>query len=212
MEQTKLRNFVSDNEQILWEGKPNKKCFILESIFNPLLPFAVVWLIIDLSFMGIAAGSGFDGFPQFVWFFFLIHLMPVWLYLFGVLFTSLRLKRIEYVITDRGVYISHGLFSYSYDMKPFTLLSTISIYRGIFDQRLKVGDVVFAAAINEQISTTRRNYSNNKFSIRNIPDFEAVYKLVKNLQTDIHADTMYPNALRPDKNEGYKTKYNGHEE
>ena len=90
-------------------------------------------------------------------------------------------------------------------MKPFTLLSTISIYRGIFDQRLKVGDVVFAAA-------TRQNYSNNKFSIRNIPDFEAVYKLVKKLQTDIHADTMYPNALRPDKNEGYKTKYNGHEE
>ena len=32
---------------------------------------------------------------------------------------------------------------------------------------------------------------------------------IKKLQEDIYADTMYPNALRPEENPGYRTKYNG---
>ena len=31
--------------------------------------------------------------------------------------------------------------------------------------------------------------------------------MVKNLQTDIYADTMYPNDLRPSSNHGYNTNY-----
>ena len=38
---------VGRDENILWHGKPNKKCFILEVIFNPLLPFALIWLLFD---------------------------------------------------------------------------------------------------------------------------------------------------------------------
>ena len=37
-----LKQLVNENEKILYEGKPNKKCFIFESIFNPLLPFPLI--------------------------------------------------------------------------------------------------------------------------------------------------------------------------
>ena len=35
-----LKSMVGLEETILYEGKPDKKCFIFESIFNPLMPFA----------------------------------------------------------------------------------------------------------------------------------------------------------------------------
>jgi hypothetical protein len=38
-----LTLLVGKGEKILYAGKPDKKCFIFESIFNPLLPFAVLW-------------------------------------------------------------------------------------------------------------------------------------------------------------------------
>ena len=34
-------------ERVFWRGKPNFKCFILESIFNPLLFVAIFWGILD---------------------------------------------------------------------------------------------------------------------------------------------------------------------
>lgn len=36
-----LKNMAGNDEMILYEGKPDKKCFIYESVFNPLLPVAI---------------------------------------------------------------------------------------------------------------------------------------------------------------------------
>ena len=38
---------VGNDETILWRGKPDKKCFVLEAIFNPMLIFAIIWGAID---------------------------------------------------------------------------------------------------------------------------------------------------------------------
>ena len=50
-------NIVGKNEMVLWNGKPNLKCFILESIFNPLLPFVIVWVLFDSMFIGLFMAS-----------------------------------------------------------------------------------------------------------------------------------------------------------
>lgn len=39
-----LKSMVGRDETIMYEGKPDKKCFIFESIFNPLMPFAIICL------------------------------------------------------------------------------------------------------------------------------------------------------------------------
>jgi len=70
----------------------------------------------------------------------------------------------------------------------------VNIHRGIFDQMLKVGDVVVTA-------------SNGNLSIIDIPDYEDVFRMVKKLQEDIYSDVQYPNALRPSENLGYRTEY-----
>ena len=87
-----LKSMVGYEETIYYEGKPDRKCFILESIFNPLLPIAIIWALFDLGFLG-AAGFGMTGGMQMILIpFMLFHMMPVWIYLFGVIFSFKRYK------------------------------------------------------------------------------------------------------------------------
>lgn len=217
---SELELMVGSNEKILWKGKPNKRCFILEGIFNPMLPFALAWFLFDslfiATFIGGAATSGAPAvFSIFPLIFFLIHLMPVWIYLGGVIFVFRRYQHTEYIVTDKGFYISGGLFSYTCNMKPFTELARVNIHRGIIDQIIGVGDVVLtsnniADYYNSDVRVNGRPVGTGfGITISDIKDYRKVFELIKKLQEDIYTDTMYPNALRPEENQGYRTKYNG---
>ena len=215
---SELELMVGSNEKILWKGKPNKRCFILEGIFNPMLPFALVWFLFDslfiATFIGGAATSGAPAvFSIFPLIFFLFHLMPVWIYLGGVIFVFRRYQHTEYIVTDKGVYISGGLFSYTCNMKPFTELARVNIHRGIIDQIIGVGDVVLtsnnvADLYSSNIRVNGRHLDVGT-TIADIKDYRKVFEIIKKWQEDIYTDTMYPNDLRPEENQGYRTKYNG---
>ena len=212
---SELELMVSSDEKIFWKGKPNKRCFILEGIFNPLLPFALVWFLFDSIFIVSTAmeAKATGTIPIFSIIFFLFHLMPVWIYLGGVIFVFRRYKHTEYIVTDKGVYYSGGLFSYTCNMKPFTELARVNIHRGVIDQIIGVGDVVItsnniADYYNSGVRVNGRPI-NVGITIADIKEYRKVFELIKKLQEDIYTDTMYPNALRPEENQGYRTKYNG---
>lgn len=40
-----LKQLVGGDEKILYEGKPDRVCYILEGVFNPFLPFVLVWTL-----------------------------------------------------------------------------------------------------------------------------------------------------------------------
>ncbi len=199
-----LKQLVGANERIMYEGKPNFKCFIFESIFNPLLPIAIIWAVIDFGIMGSSLLGGVSGgFSLFLIPFMLLHLMPVWIYLFGVLFSVRRYRNTMYVVTDRAVYVSSGVFTQNINTKPFAELSHIDLHRGVFDQMFGVGDVL--------ASTSQRDKNGRPVAIKldSIKDYAEVYNLIKKLQIDIYSDIMYPNAKRPSENPGYNTEYKG---
>ncbi len=200
-----LKKLVDSKEKILYEGRPSKKCFIFESIFNPLLPVAIIWALLDGFFIISATGVGaFDGgILFFIIPFFLLHLMPVWLYLGGVLLSRRRYKNTYYIVTDNAIYASSGTFSKHFNQKPFAELSHIDLHRGIFDQKFNVGDIV---ATSNQLNP---NSSSASISICSIDNYVEVYNLVKKLQQDIYTDVMYPNDKRPSENHGYNTQYKG---
>lgn len=208
MYKSDLEAMVGMNESILWRGKPDKKCFILESVFNPMLPFALFWAIVDLGVIGFTFGAG-GGMLMFIVPFMLLHLMPVWIYIGGVIMSFRKHRNTEYIITDKGIYVSGGIFAYKYEMKPFTDLSHINIHRGIFDQWLGVGDVVTVCSHTGYSSNSSHSHSSNGLTICDIPDYQQVFAMVKQLQTDIYADTQFPNDLRPGENHGYQTQYRG---
>ena len=197
-----LKALVGQDEKIMYEGKPDKKCFIFESIFNPLLPFAILWAIIDFGIIGVSFMSEIPSDMIIVLIgFFALHLLPVWMYLGGVLFTIRKYRNTSYIVTDRAIYISEGVFRKNFIRKSFGELSHINMHRGIFDQMFKVGDII---ATSNQIGTNGKIAS---IKISSISNYIEVYNLVKKLQTDVYTDVMYPNAYRPDENPGYKTKY-----
>ena len=197
-----LKNFVGSGEKILYEGKPNRKCFFFESIFNPLMPFSIFWGIIDFGILGGTLMSEGTNMLFFLIPFMLLHLMPVWIYLGGILLTFRRYKNTYYIVTDNGIYVSGGVFTKNFNHKPFAELSHVDLHRGVFDQIFNVGDIV----------TTSSHFSNNKsafISIASVSNYIEIYNLVKKLQKDIYTDVMYPNDKRPGENHGYKTEYKG---
>lgn len=200
--QSELRRLISQSEQILYDGKPDKKCFFLECIFNPLLPIAIVWAIIDFGILGMTIiDEGADGFLFFLIPFMTLHLMPVWLYLGGILFATRKYRNTEYVVTDRAIYVSYGTFTKNVHAKPFNEPAHVQLHQGFFDQKLNVGDVI--------VTTSQRGQGDHPdvITFNSISDYVEVYNLIQQLQTDIYADTMYPNDLRPEENHGYQTKY-----
>ncbi len=198
-----LLKLIGDEEKILYEGKPDKKCYIFESVFNPLLPFAIVWAIIDLGILGASVFTMEEkGFLLFIIPFMLLHMMPVWIYLGGVLLTVRRYKNTNYVITDKAIYVSGGTFAKTFNNKSFGELSHINLHRGIFDQWFGVGDVIATSSQNSVAGPA-------VISINSISDYDEVYRMVKKVQTDIYTDIMYPNDKRPKENHGYNTEYKG---
>jgi Predicted membrane protein len=205
-----LRLMVGDDEKIIYAGKPNKKCFIFESIFNPLLPFALIWGIIDFGVIGFSMTSKDEKAVFFLVPFMLLHLMPVWIYLGGALLSFRRYQNTSYIVTDKAIYASGGVFSRHYNTKPFAELSHVNLHRGIFDQWFGVGDIVTTSAqANPATMNGRRTSTNAGISIDSISNYMEVYNIVKKLQQDIYTDVMYPNDLRPKANHGYNTKYLG---
>ncbi len=204
-----LTLLVGKGEKILYAGKPDKKCFIFESIFNPLLPFAIVWGLFDMFFIGAAFSSDkADEAAFFIIPFMALHMMPVWLYLGGALLSFRRYRNTAYIVTDKGIYASGGIFARTYKSKPFAELSHVDLHRGIFDQWFGVGDIITTSAqANPATMNGRRTSTNAGISIDSIANYAEVYKLVKQLQEDIYTDVMYPNDLRPSENHGYKSKY-----
>jgi len=199
-----LKLIIDSNEKILYEGKPNKKCYVFESIFNPLLPFALLWAVIDFGVMGFAFFQQEIGnMLFFIVPFMLIHLMPLWIYLGGILSTTVRYRNTAYIVTDKAIYVSGGLFTRTINTKLFAELSHIDLHRGVFDQLFNVGDII---ATTNQLNT---NSKSDTIRINSVSDYVDVYNMVKKLQTDIYTDVMYPNAKRPIENPGYNTKYKG---
>ena len=89
--------------------------------------------------------------------------------------------------------------------------SQINIHIGVIDRIFKTADIIISD--KNSYVFKRRGYfgydtgnSFGLFDIINIKDYEKVYKMIKDLQTDVYSDVMYPNDLRPEYNHGYRSK------
>ena len=202
-----LASMISKDEKVLWFSKPDKLCFVLESIFNPLLPIAIVFLAFDLTIVSAIYNTEEKLPVVFALFMLFIHLMPVWVYIGGVLMTFLKYKNTGYIVTTKGIYASGGFLTRTYNMKPFNEVSYVNIHRGIIDQLIGVGDVIATCNSGDAYTINGRQIGGG-ISICDIADYQRVFKMVKELQEDVFSDTMYPNALRPENNPGYNTRYN----
>lgn len=193
----KVEDILAPGESILVRFKPDKKTYVLESIFKGL-PLALVWGGFDAFFIymiisqNVAKEIGMWFIP-FMIFFFGIHLIPVWLFIYRLIKKLAGYKNLEYVFTDKRIIIRSGLIGVDFKYIYYEEIQSVIVKVGIFDRLFKVGDLYIQTASQTGI----------------VEDIKAPYQYSSKIQKiaqDIKTDINYPNDLRPEENHGYNTK------
>lgn len=187
---------LGEGEEILWQGKPKKKAYILNKVFA-MLPIALLWAAFDSVFLFFV--FGFDTPPVvriIVTVFICVHLLPFWIWLSNVLTASKRHSNIGYALTNRRILIRGGLVGVEMQSVSYKDIENVNLRIGLFDRLLKVGDLYF------QSPTSR-----GKTIFFDVEDPYGVYKIAQKIVADIQTDIAFPNAYRPEENAGYQTKY-----
>ena len=194
---------VMPNEKVIWEGKPKKSAFIFNKAIG-MAPFAIIWLLFDSTFIFMMFSARvWDENPQIAYFaipFFLIHLAPVWIWLSNILTANRKWKNTKYYITDKRIIIQNGFIAENYQTIYYKDIKNVRLHIGVIDKILGVGDVHFDFGYLRA--------SNSVASFLDIEDYNEIYQRAQKVVLDIQTDIEYPNALRPENNPGYNTKYN----
>lgn len=104
--------------------------------------------------------------------------------MFGALFVFRKYKHTEYIVTDKAVYVSGGLLSYTCKMKRYDEILDIDIRRGFIDEMLGVGDIVFS----DGSVVNYRGYSRSKrtsFAIEDIYNYREVFDIIRGFQKKV---------------------------
>ncbi len=199
-EQFEIESMLSEGEQILWRGKPKRSAFLLANVFK-MLPVALIWLCFDGAFIGfMAAGGVFQSIPTglliFLIVFFAFHLVPVWLWIGNILTANRQHRNIDYVFTGTRIIIKSGAVGINIENIYYTEIKSVNLKVGLIDRRLHVGDIYITGTGKAKVLWDITN------------PYEVTARLQK-IVNDIRTDMYYPNALRPESNEGYRTEYRG---
>lgn len=132
----------------------------------------------------------------FIIIFFVLHLIPVWIWIYGIVSAFKRQKLEEYAFTDRRIIVKKGFIGSKIDSIYYTSLDSVNLKVGIIEKMCKVGDIYIVS-------------EGKNIVLEDIKDPYFISQRLQAIAMDIKSDTIFPNALRPNENTGYKTKYKG---
>lgn len=196
-EEESLEYILHEDEKILWEGSPKKSAYIAEGVLR-MLPLVIFWAAFDVAIIVLLIRVGvFRDVPWLVYVlvpFFLLHLAPVWIWLFGIVKRFAEHKNIRYVVTDRRILVRQGFIGIDYRTINYKDIDSVKLKVGWDDKLLKVGDIfLYGNRTRESISDVEEPYK--------------AYKIIQKIVLDMQADIHFPNELRPGGNKGYRTEY-----
>ncbi len=191
---------LAAGEVILWQGKPKKSAFIAGRSL-PMLPIAVIWLVLDLQFIGAAFGGG-----ESSWFlipFFALHLLPVWAWLGSTLTAGRSWKHTAYYVTNRRIILQSGVLAVNETSLFYKDLPHVQLQVGLIDKLFGTGTVILQE--DSYYGRKRRRVPGQRMV--HLADPRPIYQRVQKIVMDIQTDIEYPNAYRPESNPGYRTDY-----
>lgn len=192
-ERVEISELVKENEKLLAEAKPDKFVYcILPSL--KMMPIAIIWLIFDGFFILQILPMFRTSMAFFLVPFFAIHLFPV----YGV-FTSYAKRRIEwnnlqYGITTQRVIRVGGALGVEVQAIDHHEIDAVNIKMSWLEKLRHVGTLEIVS------DSTRIDFVGIENPVK-------IYKMLTKTSFDVKTDIEYPNALRPDENPGYETRY-----
>lgn len=192
-----------EGENLILSAKPKKSAYILNQILT-MMPIALIWLAFDSAFIIAFLKSGeINNMAFFLVPFFALHLMPVWIWVGNILSANKKWQKTKYYVTDKRIIIQNGFIAENYQTIYYKDIKNVYMRRGLIDQLLKVGDIYFDLG---HINNAKAIQNAAFIDLENVND---IYQRIQKIVLDIQTDIEYPNALRPEENPGYNTKYKG---
>ncbi len=196
-EQT-IESILEPEEKILWRGKPLRKSFLLSAFFRFFF-IALIWAAIDAAIISLLV-INVPELPLpviiFLCFFFLLHLLPVWMWIYSIISAGKRQKEEEYAFTEKRIIVKKGFIGAEVQSYPYSSMTSVNLRIGIIEKLCHVGDIYLV-------------FDNQRAVLEDIEDPYFIYGQLQKIANDIKSDILYPNALRPNENPGYKTSYRG---
>lgn len=198
MQSNHVEDILDEDETILLRQKPKKSAYVFNS-FVRMLPIAILWGGIDGTLLGFMISGMIKGqIPLavlgFIIPFFAIHLIPIWMWIGGIVKAAAGWKNIEYVFTEKRIIIRSGLVGIDFVNVYYSDILGVNLRVGLIDRMFKVGDIYISA----------HNQSEVLYDISN-PYF--ILRKIQKIVIDIKNDIIFPNNLRPEENSGFNTKY-----
>ncbi|NLW47537.1 MAG: PH domain-containing protein [Firmicutes bacterium] len=188
------------DEQILWTGKPVLIPFILSGI--PSLIMGLIWGILGLSFFGVFSKNQLMGeMSTFITVFFIIHMFPCWGSILNLLRLFLVYSNTCYAYTNKRLMMRSGFWGTDFKAVDYDKIADLTVTVNPIENIFGVGTV---SAFTGNMASREMRIYDRFLAIKN--PYE-VFKQIKELSVDVKTDWNYPNALRPETNLGYRTKY-----
>jgi membrane protein YdbS with pleckstrin-like domain len=186
------------DEEILWIEKPVFTPFVLNG-FGAILP-AIIGAVLIFTFFLTDSKEG----EKTNWIILVFGLIAIGQGLYTILNKILSYQNTFYAYSNRRVIMRTGFWGIDYKIIDYDKISDIEVRVNVIEKIFNVGTVQFFSGRTQKSEDDIKKLYDRWEAIRNPYD---VFKMVKQISVDIKTDYNYPNALRPDSNPGYNTKY-----
>ena len=190
---------VKDNdEEILWTGKPTFIPYVLSGLGIGLymIGFGIVVLIITLNVKPEIDSTG-----GYAW---LLGFLPLLQGLYTFLKKLFSFSNTAYAYSNKRVMMRTGFIGTDFKTIDYDKISDLEVTVNVVERMYNVGSIRFFSGRTQTDEGNTTKLYDCWFAIEN--PYE-VFKLVKQTSVDIKTDFNYPNAMRPETNPGYNTKY-----
>lgn len=203
------RDFVDDNEKILVTAKPDKFIYTFWHLRNiAIVIFLLIWTVavvfIGRQFLMFDAGMFNPSLIMFRIAPLLMLAIPFVVFVVNPLVRFFQSGKIEYIITDRRVYIFSGIVGTDVQSIEYREIDKLNVNVGLLEKIRGKGTIQLTPDQSYYNGDTKHTvYGHRLIGIDN--PYE-VYKLLKNNTLDVVTDQQFPNEYRPSSNKGYNTK------
>lgn len=187
-----------DDEEILWTDKPKFIPFFITGLGAGIGAFIFVGIYYAMTRNAMNEDGTQGNFS--VWF----AAIPILFFLWSFLKRILSYSNTSYAFTNKRVMMRTGFIGTDFKSIDYDKISDIEVTVNFIERAFNVGSIRFFSGRTQTDDGTTTKLYDQWEAISN--PYE-VFKRVKKVSVDIKTDFNYPNALRPDANPGYSTKY-----
>ena len=187
-----------DNEEILWLEKPKFTPYVISGL--GIMGGALIFVGIYLAFQQFGESKGIPE-NNFHW---LFIALPLGFSLWAFLRKLFAYSNTMYAYTNKRIMIRTGFIGTDFKSIDYDKISDMEVTVNFVERAFNVGSIRFFSGRTENDEGNIKKLYDRWEAI---PNPYEVFKKVKQVSVDIKTDYNYPNALRPETNPGYNTRY-----